>query len=174
MSVPETIARGLEDASSLDPITRCVRREGEALLVEPPALDHLLGGGWLGHRLHPALAQVPMGAFVMATLLSVTGSRRYDDAVDALLLTGVVSAIPTAVSGAQDLATTGDRQSGVGLVHAVSMDTALVLYAAALVNSRRGRRGRGAAYALAGALVAGGGAYLGGHLVYRLGVGVGA
>ena len=82
-----------------------------------------------------------------------------------------MTALPTAAAGAHDLATTSDAQSRVGLVHAVSMDAALALYTAALVRRRRGK-GSGRMLMLAGAAVAGAGAYLGGHLVYRMGVGV--
>lgn len=172
MSLPESLARRLEEADGLDELTAFVRDNGQRFLVSNDAVDSLLGGDWLGHRLHPVAATIPMGAFTMATLLAVTGRKQYDDAVDALLLTGIVSALPTAVAGAHDLATTSDKESRVGLIHAASMDAALVLYSCSLLSRRRGHRRRGTFFAVAGAAVAGGGAYLGGHLVYRLGVGV--
>lgn len=174
MSARESVVGRLEDASSLDPATRFVRARAAEVLASSETVDRLLGGDWLGHRLHPLAAQVPMGAFLMATGLSLTGREKYDDAIDALLLAGIASSVPAAVAGAHDIAATTDPQARVGLVHAAAMDATVLLYTAALVSRRRGHRRRGRALALAGAAVAGGGAYLGGHLVFRMGVGVDA
>lgn len=172
MSALESVARSVENASALRGPAELVREQAHSLLVESETLDHLLGGDWLGHRLHPVLATAPMGALLMSTLLDVVGGERYADAVDTLTLVGLVSALPTAVTGAHDLATTDGPATRVGVVHAATMDLTLACFAAAHMSRRRGRRGRGRVLALAGTALAGGGAYLGGHMVYRLGVGV--
>ena len=52
------------------------------------------------------------------------------------------------------------------------MDATLGLFVAALVKRRRGDRRTARRLALAGTALAGTGAYLGGHLVFRMGVGV--
>jgi hypothetical protein len=52
----------------------------------------------------------------------------------------------------------------VGLVHAVTNAAAIGVYAASWSARRKGRHGKGALLALAGAGVSGVGAYLGGHL----------
>ena len=52
------------------------------------------------------------------------------------------------------------------------MDVTLGLFGAAWVARRRGHRRTARRLALAGTALVGAGAYLGGHLVYRLGVGV--
>lgn len=168
----ESITRRIEGAEVLDGAAATVTSAAYAALVAPPALDDLLGGAWLGHRVHPVAAQVPLGAWLMATLLDLVGSDRHAEAVDALLLTGCLSALPTAVAGAHDLATTSGSASRVGLVHAVTMDATVALFATALLKRRRGDRRAARRLLLAGTALAGGGAYLGGHLVYRLGVGV--
>lgn len=172
MSVLESVARSIEDADGMEPVAEQFRAKARAALVEPDALDDLLGGDWLGHPLHPVAAQVPLGAWLMATLLDVTGSERHAAAVDALLLTGCLAAVPTALAGAHDLATTSGGATRVGLVHAATMDITLALFATALVKRRRGGRRKARRLLLAGTAVAGAGAYLGGHLAYRLGVGV--
>ena len=174
MNVLESLTRNLEAAEALDRWADLVRRKAHAALVEPDALDSLLGGDWLGHRVHPVAAQVPMGAWLMATLLELTGSGRNDAAVDTLLLTGIVTALPTAVTGAHDLGTTTGASTRVAVVHAATMYGTLGLFTASWWGRRRGDRRRARRLAVAGTAVAGAGAYLGGHLVYRLGVGVDA
>jgi uncharacterized membrane protein len=170
----EQAVRRIEGSDGIDVVARRVRAAAHDALVDPPAVDHLLGGAWLGHRVHPLAVQAPLGAWLMATLLDLTGSDKHAAAVDALLLTGCVSALPTAITGAHDLATTSGSQTRVALVHALTMDVALGLFLAALVKRRRGDRRTARRLALAGTGVAGAGAYLGGHLVYRMGVGVDA
>ena len=172
MSALESAARTLEDASGLDPLADLARAQAHRFLVEPEAVDALLEGTWLGHRLHPVLAQLPMGAFAMSTLLDLVGGERHADAVDALTLVGIATALPTAVAGAHDLATTRGGETRVGVVHAATMDVTLVCFVAAHRARRKGRRRAGRFWALTGTAAAAGGAYLGGHLTYRLGVGV--
>lgn len=168
----ELVVQRIERAGGMDVVAGRVRAAAHAALVDPPDIDHLLGGAWLGHRVHPLAAQAPLGAWVMATLLDLTGSDKHAPAVDVLLLTGCVCALPTALTGAHDLATTSGGQTRVALVHAITMDVTLGLFAAALVKRRRGDRRTARRLALAGTALAGAGAYLGGHLVFRMGVGV--
>lgn len=172
MNVLETITRRIEDAKGIEPAARRFRAKVRPALVERPLVDDLLGGAWLGHRVHPVAVQVPVGAWLMALLLDLADAERHAAAVDTLLLTGCVAALPAAVTGAHDLATTSGRATRVGLVHAGTVDVALVLFIAALVKHRQGDRRKARKLALAGAGMVGFGAYLGGHLAYRLGVGV--
>ena len=172
MSLLESYARRIEEADGLDPLARLARSSAHDKLVAPPALDDVLGGGWLGHRLHPVAAQVPMGAWMMAVLLDLVGREKHAAAVDALLATGCLAALPTALAGAHDLGTTSGRETRVALVHAGTMDLALGLFVVAWIKHRRGQRRTARRLLLAGVVTAGVGAHLGGHLVYRLGVGV--
>ncbi len=172
VSRAEQAVRRIERAEGIDALADRVRAGAQDALVAPPGLDRLLGGDWLGHRVHPVAAQVPLGAWLMATLLDVTGSEKHAAAVDALLLTGCLSALPTAITGAHDLATTSGSETRVALVHAIAMDATLALFVTALVKRRRGDRRAARRLALAGTALAGAGAYLGGHLVFRMGVGV--
>jgi uncharacterized membrane protein len=171
-SMAELAVRRIEEADGLDVVAKHVRAAAHDALVDPPAADQLLGGAWLGHRVHPLAVQVPVGAWTMATLLDVTDSDRHAGAVDALLLTGCVSALPAIITGAHDLATTSGEQTRVALVHALTMDAALGLFVTALAKRRRGDRRGARRLVLAGTAVTAAGAYLGGHMVYRLGVGV--
>jgi nitrite reductase/ring-hydroxylating ferredoxin subunit len=80
--------------------------------------------------------------------------------------------VPTAASGLADWSETYGPEMRVGLVHAAANVAGLALQLASYGARRRGRRVRGAALSLAGLGVAGAAGYLGGHLVYGLGVGV--
>jgi nitrite reductase/ring-hydroxylating ferredoxin subunit/uncharacterized membrane protein len=140
-------------------------------LVKPGRLKDLLSGTWVGHALHPVLTDVVIGSWTSAFLLDLIGERGQDPA-DLLIGAGVLSAVPTAVTGLSDWAdTTGDARR-LGVAHAVGNVTALGLYTASLIARRRGRRSTGVLLSLAGAGLMTLTAYLGGHLVYDYGIGV--
>ena len=61
----------LERQSALDRFAAPLQRL--ARLVPAPARD-VMYGVWLGHPVHPALVQVPIGAWTCATILG-TGDR---------------------------------------------------------------------------------------------------
>jgi nitrite reductase/ring-hydroxylating ferredoxin subunit len=84
----------------------------------------------------------------------------------------VLSALPTAASGAADWSDTTGPERRVGFVHAALNSAAIGCFTASWVARRRGRNGRGVAWGLAGSAVATGGGYLGGHLVQRMGLAV--
>jgi nitrite reductase/ring-hydroxylating ferredoxin subunit/uncharacterized membrane protein len=128
-------------------------------------LADVLHGRWLGHPLHPALAQVPVGAAISAAVLDVAASVTGDAGLrrGARLLTGVAlaSAAPTALAGWTDFADLHPEQQRTGLVHAGGNVVALAAWALSLT------RRRGSGLALAGTAVAGLSAALGGHLSQR-------
>jgi nitrite reductase/ring-hydroxylating ferredoxin subunit/uncharacterized membrane protein len=131
-----------------------------------------LSGTWLGHPLHPVLTDVAIGAFASASLLDILGGRRGARSANALVRFGMLAAVPTAAAGLSDWSDTVGPDRRVGVVHAASNATALVLYAKSLGARRRGHRVVGASLGLMGmgALALGG--YLGGHLSFARGVGV--
>src|SRR5437660_545283 len=75
-----------------------------------------LNGVWLGHPLHPALTDVALGAWWTGSFLDLVGVKR---TADAAITLGVLSVVPTALSGAADWADTSDEQRRTGLVHAL-------------------------------------------------------
>lgn len=141
------------------------------------ALDHqptkdVLSGTWLGHPLHPLLTDLPIGFWTSAFTLDLVGGRSTRRAATQLVAWGVVSAVPTVISGASDWGDTTSGERRVGLVHAVANTTALACYTASWWARVRGRHARGVALGLVGATAATVGGYLGGHLLQSLGVGV--
>ncbi|MEJ7797770.1 MAG: Rieske 2Fe-2S domain-containing protein [Solirubrobacteraceae bacterium] len=143
--------------------------------IGPGTLKDLLSGTWMGHALHPLLTDVVIGSWTSATLLDVLGGRRSEKAAERLIVVGIVAYPPTALTGLVDWADgepVGDDVRRIGLVHAALNSVGLALYVASLRSRRRGRHGRGVLLALAGSAWMGAAGHLGGHLAYRLGVGV--
>ncbi|MGH9136367.1 MAG: DUF2231 domain-containing protein, partial [Acidimicrobiales bacterium] len=147
------------------------RGPGTASTMSDRALD-VLRGEWLGHPLHPALTDLPIGFWTSAFVLDLVGGRGNRGAADFLVAAGLLSVPPTAAAGVADWTQLSGDDRQIGLVHAASNTTATLLYLASFVARRRGRRARGVLLGLAGATAATVGGYLGGYLVYRRGVGV--
>ena len=114
MSLLESLANRIEDAESLDPLADLSREWGYDTFVARPALDDLRGGSWLGHRVHPVAVQVPMGAWLMAVLLDLVDGEKHAAAVDTLLATGCLAAIPTARDNARTLPRAGSEALKAG------------------------------------------------------------
>ena len=134
-----------------------------------------LNGTWLGHPLHPALTDVPIGAWMMAqvfdTLDSVNGGNRYEEAARVCINTGLVGAVAAAVTGLTEWSDTGGESRRIGLVHGVMNLTATSLFlTSALMRTRRRTAGAVAA-STAGFAVSMASAYLGGVLVYNREIG---
>src|SRR5919202_4848164 len=166
------LTQRLGTVEALDAPARAIAQQAQALGSAQPAVKDLLSGTWLGHALHPLLQLAPLGTWMSAVLLDLTGGD--EDAADRLLGVGLLAAIPTVASGLTDWSDTVAREDvrRVGLVHASSNATGLALFVASLAARRRGARGRGKLLALAGMGAVGVGGYLGGHLSYAEGVGV--
>src|SRR4029077_19553365 len=89
-----------------------------------------LHGTWLGHPLHPALTDIPLGAWTTALALDAAGdrSRGMARAADTAMGVGIAGAVGAAVTGLTDWhhTTGGDRRLGLG--HAMLNTAALALY----------------------------------------------
>ncbi|MCL3861339.1 DUF2231 domain-containing protein [Actinotalea sp. K2] len=157
------IAERIEQDERLDGAVAALRPAAQAL-VAGRARRALLQGRPLGHALHPLLTDAPLGAWMSATALDVVGGDAARPAARRLVGLGVLSAVPTALTGLAEWAHTGQRDSRVGVVHAVSNTLTLALYGASYLARRRERHALGTAWGLAGALTAGIGGFLGAHL----------
>jgi uncharacterized membrane protein len=159
-----TLVERIESNSGLDPLVERFRPLAEALVADPARSD-VLRGKWLGHAVHPLLTDVPIGFWTSALVLDLAGGSSSRAAATRLVGLGILSAVPTAVTGWAEWATIGKREQRVGVVHANANVVALVLFTASWRARRRGAHKRGKALALVGASVLGFGGYLGGHLV---------
>lgn len=177
------------DRLATDPRFRAIDRAGgplgSAVGKLPRAALDVLHGTWLGHPLHPAVAMLPVGAFLSSAVIDTAavvraatgggGSRERSDGADdssALLVAVGLAAVPlAAAAGAADWSQLRGEQKRIGLVHAAANTAATALLAGSLVQRRRGRRTSGRALGLAGTLLSGAAAGIGGHLSYRWGAG---
>jgi uncharacterized membrane protein len=157
-----TPAARLGEVEALDGSVERLRRLSDAV---PPGVRPVLAGEWLGHALHPALTDLPIGFWTSAWALDLIGGRRSAPAATVLIGLGVASALPTAAAGLVDWRDIERPKQRVGVVHAVANVTATALYAASFLQRCRGRRARGIATGMVAAGVATAGGYLGGHLV---------
>jgi nitrite reductase/ring-hydroxylating ferredoxin subunit/uncharacterized membrane protein len=130
-----------------------------------------LNGVWFQHPVHPAMTDIPIGAWTCATLLDVAsaGDERLEKAADTLIGVGCLGAIGAALTGLADWQDTYGKERRTGLAHATLNTAALSLFATSWSLRRAGQRGAGVAASMLGyglSLLA---AYLGGDLVFRLG-----
>jgi nitrite reductase/ring-hydroxylating ferredoxin subunit/uncharacterized membrane protein len=169
------LAERLGEVEALDPVAEKVAETARQALSSSPALKDAISGTWFGHALHPPLTDLPIGAWTSATLVDLLGGREGRRAADRLIGVGILTALPTAITGLSDWADStalDDTIKRAGAVHAAANVTALVLYSASLAARRRNHRGRGVLYGLAGAAAMSVGGYLGGHLSFAKGLGV--
>lgn len=157
------LTQRVESSAGLDKAVRLVRPVADALNASRQRRD-ALQGMWIGHGIHPLLTDLPLGMWMSTSLLDLLGGKPSRPAARLLLGLGIVSAVPTAVTGVSEWGSTGVREKRVGLVHASANSTALLMYVASWVMRGRGRHGAGMALALAGGTAATVGGYLGGHL----------
>jgi nitrite reductase/ring-hydroxylating ferredoxin subunit len=138
----------------------------DAVNAVPQPVRDVLDGVWLGTPLHPALTDVPLGAWTAAAALDLIGS----EAADEVLAIGVLAALPTALTGLNDWSHLKGETRSVGVVHALVNTAGLTLNIGSLALRRGGHRGlarvlSGVAYL--GTLFS---AHLGGRLSYEYGV----
>ncbi|WP_127130143.1 DUF2231 domain-containing protein [Georgenia sp. SYP-B2076] len=153
----------LEESTALDGAVRAATPLAHAIVANPTVRD-VLQGRPLGHALHPVLTDLPIGAWLSATVLDLTAGPAARPAASRLLGLGILAAVPTAISGWSEWAEADRPSQRVGVVHAAANVLALSLYAGSWFARRGGRHGTGVAMSLAATTVAGAGAYLGGHL----------
>ncbi|MDQ3870274.1 MAG: Rieske 2Fe-2S domain-containing protein [Chloroflexota bacterium] len=166
----DAILTRLMDAQNVwaRPLGEFVQRIVKALFRPVRPLKDFLNGTWLGHSVHVALTDFPIGAFTVLIVFDVLGRA------DAALLTlgfGILTTIATAVAGYADYADTDGAPRDRATLHSTLMVVALVLYAVSLAT-RIGASavppvGFGLSIAGYVALIAG--AYVGGDVVYGLG-----
>jgi nitrite reductase/ring-hydroxylating ferredoxin subunit/uncharacterized membrane protein len=128
-----------------------------------------LNGKWLGHSIHGALTDVPVGVFTIAILFDLLVMRAAADIAVAL---GVLAMIAAAVVGLADYTDTDDHPRMVATVHATVMVSALLVYLVSLwvrLASPTGDRWLAIVTGLAGYGLVTAGAWVGGELVYALG-----
>jgi len=165
----ERLSTRLEEAEQLDRPAQLLGSALGAVLPAGPVQD-TLSGTQIGHPVHPALVALPIGSWFAASVLDLTDGDA--DAAQRAVGLGLLTALPTSLTGASDWLFVEGAERRVGLVHAAANYAALGLQFARWTARRRGRRGTGTALTLIANGVMAVGGWLGGHLAYALGVGV--
>lgn len=171
MKLLEDLVIRIESASELDgPAKKLTGLVHRATTSTP--VKNALSGTWLGHQAHPMLTDVPIGAWLAAGALDLVGRPGSRGASQTLAGVGILAAVPTAATGASDFSETYGAEQRVGMVHAVSNSVGLACWTASWLARRRGAHGTGRLLGLLGLGAVGLGGYLGGHLSFRMGIGV--
>jgi nitrite reductase/ring-hydroxylating ferredoxin subunit/uncharacterized membrane protein len=139
-------------------------------------VKNALHGTWLGHPLHAALTDVPIGAWTAAMVFDVIDAmsdrREFRVAADSAMTLGVVGALGAAVAGLIDWQDTDPPARRMGLMHSLLNVGGVALFAGSLAARRRNSRALGRTLSALGYAVATVAARLGGNLVYGQRVGV--
>jgi nitrite reductase/ring-hydroxylating ferredoxin subunit/uncharacterized membrane protein len=150
------------------PLGDFVQRIVKAIFRPIRPIKDFLNGTWLGHSVHVALTDLPIGAFTLVILFDILGAA---DAAGISLVVGILATVAAAVAGYADYADTDGSARDRATLHSTIMLVALVLYLVSLV-SRIGATGvppLGFALSVVGYLTITAGAYVGGDVVYALG-----
>jgi nitrite reductase/ring-hydroxylating ferredoxin subunit/uncharacterized membrane protein YtjA (UPF0391 family) len=150
------------------PLGEFNRRWISAIYRRTGPLKDLAHGRWLGHPVHAAVTDIPIGALTVTIVLDLLNQR---SAADAALVVGIVFMIVAAVTGAADYSDTDGTALTRATVHSVLMVVALVMYVVSLILRIGSPADRTVPIALSvvGYLVLTAGAYVGGDVVYQLG-----
>ena len=174
------MAEVIAEQSWLEPIDRALGQGvSTAFQTGGPVgrqVQNFLHGTWLGHPLHAAVTDVPVGAWTTALALdaleSLAGREEVAPGADAAVGIGLAGAVGAALSGLADWHLTSGRARKVGLVHGLLNVGVAGIYTASWLCRQRGARATGRGLALAGYALALYTTYLGGNLVYEERIGV--
>jgi nitrite reductase/ring-hydroxylating ferredoxin subunit/uncharacterized membrane protein len=135
----------------------------------------LHGTTMLRHPLHPALTDVPLGAWTAGVVADIAAqfTRAVPPAAgDVALAVGIVGALGAALSGYTDFHETYGTERRVALTHGLTMTVVLILELVSIWlrwAGPSGSRGLAVGIAIVALLIALAGAYLGGHLTFGFG-----
>lgn len=139
-------------------------------------IKNALHGVWLGHPLHAALTDVPIGAWTAALVFdvidAVSSREEFRVAADSALTLGIAGALASAVTGLTDWQDTDPPARRIGLTHGLMNAGGVALFTSSLIARKRKSRASGRILFGLGYAVAAFAARLGGNLVYEQRVGV--
>src|SRR5258708_7566326 len=144
---PPSGARSAPAAPSPEADPPCPVQRGEAVRGGAQgklAVELRHGGGGVGHPLHPAVSDLPIGLWAGVMVLDATdrdpAPRRGIDAAGMLSAAGILAAGATALTGLSDWTVSNDQDRRVGLFHALPNPAAPALHGASLATRMAGHR----------------------------------
>jgi uncharacterized membrane protein len=132
-----------------------------------------LQGRSLGHALHPALTDLPIGFFTSAFVLDVAAGRHARRAAQRLVALGLLSVPATALTGWAEYADAPATSRRTGALHAAANVSGSLAYLASWRARRHGHHLVGIALGCVGGAILTVGGMLGGQLAFEQGVGTG-
>jgi nitrite reductase/ring-hydroxylating ferredoxin subunit/uncharacterized membrane protein len=139
-------------------------------------LANFLHGVWLGHPLHAAITDLPVGAWTCAQIFdyigAITGNRYAKSAGDMATGAGVVGGIAAAAAGLADYSQIAGEQRRYGTVHGILNALGLIAFSWSLLRRMSGDRAGAIPLSTLGYLLTFISADLGGTMVYRYGTAV--
>jgi nitrite reductase/ring-hydroxylating ferredoxin subunit/uncharacterized membrane protein len=171
-------AKAVERQTWLDTLSDPLQNWARSLSASPPLkrLKDILHGTWLGHPVHPAVTDVPIGSWTSTLLLDCLwlsspqpGLAR---AADATLTLGLVGAGISALTGFADWSETDATDRRVGMAHGLLNAGIMLTNLVSRGLRAGGKRRTGIALSSVGYALTLFSAYLGGELSFGKGVGV--
>jgi uncharacterized membrane protein len=161
----DRVAEVVDRQPWLDQVGDTLHDAARPVLERPDAQPAVsfLRGDWLGHPLHPALTDIPLGCWTASVLLDVVCESR---AAGVLTAAGSAAAVGAAASGFVDWTATEGRTRRYGVAHALLNSGALALQLCSLGSRLRGRKLRAFSFSVFGLSVAAASAWLGGELAF--------
>jgi nitrite reductase/ring-hydroxylating ferredoxin subunit/uncharacterized membrane protein len=128
----------------------------------------VLNGVWLGHPVHAAATDIPIGTLLLTVILDLMGQKA---AADVALVATILFMLAAAVTGAADYSDTDGTALVRATLHATLMVVALLVLLVSLAIRAGGAPGRTIPTALSiiGFVIVTTGAYVGGDVVYIFG-----
>jgi uncharacterized membrane protein len=166
-SVPRRWPRSLADRAALDPLASMMITKSRVLL-RSPKLVSFAQGRWLGHPLHPALTDLPIGFWTSAFMVDLVGGAEGSSTAQRLIAWGNLTAVPTAIAGLADARELDHEDRRIAAVHAALNAGGLLAYvvswsARAVVPNRK----VAIASSVIGATMLTVAGHLGGHMVFE-------
>ena len=134
------------------------------------ALELLHGGRWVGHSVHAALSDLPIGFWSGTVVLDLLGKdvptagTRLDPAAT-LSAAGLLAAVATVATGVTDWSVSDGEDRRVGLFHGLLNVAGVTLQGASLAARLGGHRSSARALSASSLTVTAASGFLGGHLV---------
>jgi hypothetical protein len=135
-------------------------------LARARRVDALARGTWLGHPVHPALTDLPIGFWTSAMVIDLLGGPASRATARRLIACGNVTAVPTIIAGLADARDRATADRRVASVHAALNGAGVLGYVASWYarGAHRHRLGVATSFVAATLLTVAG--HLGGHLVF--------
>lgn len=161
--------RVLDAQSWADGLGAFLQRVYLAVLRPVPLVKDLLHGTWLGHALHPAITDIPVGALTAALFLDIIGQV---EGAKWATLVGYAGMLGSALTGIADYTGTSGKARRYGTIHSLFMIVSTVLYLGSVLirfDVIAGTHQTATIIAIVGYTLLLLGAYIGGEIVFGLG-----